>query len=503
MSIKLIRAGHPWVTNDKFSEKFHPKERFIIAANRKKPFALLIHDPTHKHVRARVWATSGHFQKLMKNFKNDVITRLRKSFQNRKAKNYFENRNHFYLAFGENDQLPGIFIKYMGGEILIEFYMEFWRTYQDFVIQNVVRSFNEVFDRDLTISNIWIQYRDHNKESAKCLDPISTFRRVDINEYGVNYKVYLGKHYDTGIYTDMAAIRSRLKKQLSNCNSLLNLYSYTGAFSLYAASLGVEDITSVDMSEAYQEWLQDNIALNEDLDLSGHTSLTMTTLEALEQLKEEGKKFECIISDPPSSSNDGNRTTNALSEYTHILPLMYDVMEENGTIIAFLNTHKIGIDKFKNKLKNIIHKNKLPLVLSGNLYLGEDCPYKKGFPEGSYLKGIILKKKRQRPEDESENKKTPAPKEKQVKAEVKEETSPKEKSDHQETQTNTEKSAKKVTKKVAKKAAKKTAKKVTKKATKKVAKKTAKKTAKKVTKKATKKTAKKATKKTSKKESES
>ena len=393
MSIKQIRAGHPWVTLDQYSEKFHPKEKFIIAADRKKPFALLIHDPTHKDVKARVWATSGKFTMMMKNFKNDLLVRLRKSFKARYDKKYLEKRNHFYLTFGENDNIPGIFIRYFDGEILIEFYMDFWKAYQDFIVQNVIKMMNEIYDADLSISNIFIQYRSHMKEPALCLDPNTTFKRIDVDEYGVKYKVYLGKHYDTGIYTDMAAIRERLKGQFSRSKSLLNLYAYTGAFSLFGLKQGMERVTSVDLSENYIEWLEENIALNNSLDASKHTSMTMSTKEALKELNEKEEKFDFIISDPPSSSSDGNRISNALGDYQETLPLMAKLLSEHGQILVFLNTHKVSMDKFKSKIKNIIHQNKLPLYLAHNVYLSDDCPFRKGFPEGSYLKGITLKVK--------------------------------------------------------------------------------------------------------------
>lgn len=400
VSIKHIRNGHPWITLDKFSEKFHPKEKFIIAASRKKPFALLIHDPTHKDVKARVWATQGKFQQMMKNFKNDLLIRLRAAIKTRKTKNYLDKRNHFYLVFGENDNIPGLFLRYINGELLIEFYMEFWRPYQDFIVQNVIKIVNEVLDPDVTISNIWIQYRGQSKEVAKCLDPITTFRRIDVQEYGVNYKVYLGKHYDTGIYTDMAAIREKLAGKFAKAKSLLNLYSYTGAFSLFGLSKGMEKVTSVDLSESYLEWLEENLELNDNIDNKKHTSMAMSTKEALKQLIDNGEKFEFIISDPPSSSSDGNKVTNAIGDYQDTLPMMAELLPENGQILVFLNTHKISMDKFKNKIKTIIYKNKLPLYMGQNLYLSEDCPYRKGFPEGSYLKGIILKYKTPRPKDE-------------------------------------------------------------------------------------------------------
>jgi 23S rRNA (cytosine1962-C5)-methyltransferase len=481
MSIKQIRSGHPWVTLDQYSEKFHPKEKFIIATDKRKPFALLIHDPTHKDVKARVWATSGNFQMMLKNFKNDIIMRLRKSFKTRFDKKYLEKRNHFYLTFGENDYIPGIFIRYFDGEILIEFYMEFWRAYQDFIVQNVVKIMNEMFKADIDVSDIFVQYRSQMKEVAKCLDPNTNFKRVDINEYGVNYKVYLGKHYDTGIYTDMAAIRERLKGQFSRAKSLLNLYSYTGAFSLFGLSHGMDHVTSVDLSENYLEWLDENLALNKNLDLSKHTSMAMSTKEALKELKNKEAKFDFIISDPPSSSSDGNRITNALDDYQETLPMMADVLSKDGQILVFLNTHKVSMDKFKGKIKNIIHRNKLPLYLAHNVYLGDDCPFRKGFPEGSYLKGITLKIKKP-----LENK---AP-QKEIKADESVEEVPSnpvspslDKLTAKSTPIPEEDKKEEVVKKVAKKKAakkvtKKTAKKVTKKATKKVTKKAANKTTK-------------------------
>lgn len=478
VSIKLIRNGHPWITLDKFSEKFHPKEKFIIAANRKKPFALLIHDPTHKDIKARVWATQGKFQQMMKNFKNDLSSRLRKAFKNRKDKKYLDKRNHFYLTFGENDEIPGLFIRYFNEEILIEFYMEFWKPYQDFIVQNVIRLMSEVFDKDLSLSNIWVQYRSENKQAAKCLDPNTTFKRVDIEEFGIKYKVYLGKHYDTGIYTDMAAIREKLRNQFKNAKSLLNLYSYTGAFSLYGLGLGMNQVTSVDLSENYLEWLQENLELNGNLKKENHTSLAMSTKDALLKLLEEKKKFELIISDPPSSSSDGNRVTNALGDYQETLPMMCELLDENGQILVFLNTHRISMDKFKSKIKNIIHKNRLPLFMGQNLYLSDDCPYRKGFPEGSYLKGIILKYKSEKP-------KTDKPQTEESKSEMLVDMPVEDRTleipEVQTTQIEVQ-SGELVESKAAKKVA--NAKKVTKKVTKKATKKVAKKIAKKVTKKA-------------------
>ena len=91
VSIKLINQGNPWVTTDSYSEKFHHNDRFVIATHRQKPFALLIHDPTHKNVRARVWATKGNFQSLIKSFQKDLAQRIANSVNTERLALLFES----------------------------------------------------------------------------------------------------------------------------------------------------------------------------------------------------------------------------------------------------------------------------------------------------------------------------------------------------------------------------------------------------------------------------
>jgi 23S rRNA (cytosine1962-C5)-methyltransferase len=391
-SIKQIQKGHPWVTIDKFSENFHPKDKFIVAASKGRPFALLIHDPTHKTVRARVWATDGDFPKQIKSFKNDIIKRVRVSIQKRLKSDYKQDRNHYYLVFGEADDMPGVLIHFLNGEILIQFYMDFWSQFQDFVVQTTLKCVNDLFKLNLTIENIWIQNRTKTKEKAKCLDPNSSFRNIEVEELGVKYKVTLGKYYDHGIYTDMAGVRNKMKSKLSTAKSVLNLFSYTGAFSLYALSLGAEKVTSVDLSQDYLSWLKQNIDLNSEILSDKHESICGSTINTLKKLKQEERKFDFIISDPPSSSSDGNRRSNALTDYSETLPLMVQQLNSFGRILVFINTHKVSMKKFEDKIRLIIDKSQLGLKVESKYFLAEDCPSKKGFPEGSYLKGLLLQR---------------------------------------------------------------------------------------------------------------
>ncbi len=394
ISFKMIQQGHPWITLDKFSEKFPPNMKFILAENRGRPCALCLHDPEHKHVRARVWMSRGNFQRAIQNFRKDFEDRLIFAIEKRLKSETFNHRENIVLVFGENDQIPGLFVTKLGSQFLVQYYSPFWKTYQAEIIKIIQKTFMR-YNRDVDMGDFWIQHRsegENQKEKPRSLNPNLQKKEFTIKEYGIEYHLNLGDFYDCGIYTDMAAIRSEIEPLLSSSKKVLNLYAYTGAFSLYALAKGAEHVTSVDLSETYISWLEKNLASN-GIPEGKHQSLTMPTLEALKKLKNSNEKFNIIISDPPSSSSDGNKRTQALQEYEKLIPLYSECLEQNGKMILFLNTHKVGWTKFEAKIQEILQKmDHVNFKIIKKLYLSDDCPTLKGFPEGNYLKGIILEK---------------------------------------------------------------------------------------------------------------
>ncbi|MEX0798245.1 MAG: class I SAM-dependent methyltransferase [Bacteriovoracaceae bacterium] len=392
-SVKMLRKGHPWIIKDQFTEKFHPRDRFIVAKDRRRPFALMIHDPRHENIKARLWASKGDFTRLIKSFKKDVSQRIQNALNKRKQKDFLKDRENIYLIFGEADHLPGVHVQYLGGEVLIQFYSYFWDAYSDYFIDQLLKALNHSLNLDVAKANVWTQLRaDGNarKEKAKSLDPNVSFKKVEVREFGVKYQVELGKNYDCGLYTDMASIRMSLKEDFQKADSVLNLYSYTGAFSLFALKQKASKVVSVDLSEKYLETLENNIKLNQDIDRTRHESMAMSSKESLKELAAKSEKFDIIVSDPPSSSSDGNKRSNALQDYEKELPKMKELLSEKGKIFIFLNTRKITRNKFEAKIKDIIEQKSLKLKIEKKLGLADDCPYLKGFPEGAYLKGLAL-----------------------------------------------------------------------------------------------------------------
>ncbi len=391
VSIKLLRQGHPWITADNFSNRFPRHSEFVIATDdRKRPMALLMHDPFHKNVKARVWSTKFPFDREAQHFTASIQGRLDLAFEKRIQQKELKERENYYLTFGEADHLPGLFILRLKDRVLIQFYTGFWNRYKS-IIQTTIQ---EVFP-EITDDNIWFQLRGETKELQKLpQNSVDQGRRDEfhLSEFGIQYLIRLGSSYDHGLYTDMSSIRHSLSKIVKPGSSLLNLYSYTGAFSLWAMKLGATDVVSVDLSPKYIEWLQQNLGLNPELDPTQHTTMTLSVDEALTELKKNEKTFDLIICDPPSSSSDGSKRTSAIKAYKDLLQKMDPLLNPQGKLVIFLNTHQVTQEKFDRVLKDYLSELKLNYKLSTRLHLGQDCPTLKGFPEGSYLKGIILEK---------------------------------------------------------------------------------------------------------------
>ncbi len=391
ISAKLIRTGHPWITSDSFSNRFPRQSEFIVALDdRRRPMALLLHDPQHKNVKARVWTTQYPFDREAQHFTASVQGRLDQAFTKRLQQKELNERENFYLTFGEADALPGLFIIKLKDRVLIQLYTSFWNPYKA-IIQTTLQ---EVFP-DVKDDGIWFQLRGETRELQKLpMNAVEANRKDEfhLQEFGLQYLIRLGSSYDHGLYTDMSSLRYELKKLITQDSRVLNLFSYTGAYSLWAMKLGSKHVVSVDLSPKYIEWLQQNIALNPELDHTQHTSMTTSVDEALRQLDLQKNLFDVIICDPPSSSSDGEKRSSAIKSYKELITNMDKILAPKGKMVIFLNTHQVTSQKFDRVIQDYLKELNLPYKVTLRLGLGQDCPTLKGFPEGSYLKGLVLEK---------------------------------------------------------------------------------------------------------------
>jgi 23S rRNA (cytosine1962-C5)-methyltransferase len=392
-TIKHLKLGHFWVTEDSYTKKFPTNSFFLVGVNsaNREEVGIFINDPKHKHIKARLWSTLP----VTKDFAEEFSGRLELAIKKRAELKLASQRENFLLINGENDQLPGLMALLLKDQILIQYYALYWKGMESDIIPLVKKYFEHYFS-DIPLKNIWVQERnfDQKKSITSLID--SGNPEFILKEYNINYQIKINENYDYGLYTDMSSIRKQMVPFISKAKSVLNLFCYTGSFSLFSLSHGATDVVSVDLSSKYLAWLHENLLLNPQLNSGFHHFMNSATDKALLKLKNENKKFEAIICDPPSASSDGDKISNALKSYEQLLPMMLDVLESNGKIFAFLNTHQISWAKFEEKLKQIISTSqyKNDAIVGKRFKLSEDYLPVKGFYEGDYLKGILIEFKR-------------------------------------------------------------------------------------------------------------
>ncbi|MGB0452845.1 MAG: class I SAM-dependent methyltransferase [Bacteriovoracaceae bacterium] len=386
-SYKYLRKGHPWVTKDRYSLNF-PKNFPLIYSLSNNQKWVFLNDPEHSKVKARLWTVLENSEESYStdNFWEDFSIRVSEAIEERIEEEIDNERENFFLVFSEYDQIPGLKILKLKNIVLIEEYANFWGHQKEQVKSILQKSLNHYFEEDITI--IWT-VRNTSKLKIKSSDQDLIDNEVVINEFGISYKLNMKDFYDFGIYTDMSSIREGLSEHLYKADSVLNLFCYTGAYSLYALGLEAKKVVSVDLSPKYLNWLQENLELNSHLETKNHYSIKSDTLSAIKKLKKENQKFSFIVCDPPSSFTDKNKRYSVLEYTEKLLPELFEVLTENGKIALFCNTHQTTRKKFKSVVNSLLPKN---YAIQEELFLDGDCGALENFPESDYLKGFIISK---------------------------------------------------------------------------------------------------------------
>ncbi len=365
-SRRLLRLGHPWITADSFSLKFPREAMMLEILDQNKSLGFFWHDPTHPKIKARFWSKSS--PKL----EQEIKERLTLSFKKRMSLNLA--RENFYYVFAEADQLPGLYIQKLGEYLLIQYQAFFWQEKKTLL---------ELILKELGQEKLWWQARLPGEQKLAPISSQNLPHEFVIDENGLKFKINMQQGHDIGVYSDMSAIRESISNLFIPKQKLLNLFSYTGAFSLMGLRSKM-DVTSLDLSKKYMSWLEENIALNQ-FDSRHHHSIISAADKYLTKSQEQ---FDLIICDPPSFSSNKKTRASAFDFYQEHLKKLASLLTRDGKLLIFLNTHQLSREKFGKMVKSILPQAKIEKELG----LMADCPLMPHFSEGDYLKGLVLTK---------------------------------------------------------------------------------------------------------------
>ena len=166
---------------------------------------------------------------------------------------------------------------------------------------------------------------------------------ITVLEGGLKFLVNLEDYLDTGLFLDHRITRSKVREQ-SNDKKILNLFCYTGSFSVYAAAGSAKEIVSIDLSNTYIEWAKRNMQLNGFVSPS-YTFIRADVLQELPLLPND--YFDCIVLDPPTFSNSKSMKDifDVQSMHVALINLCLKKLKTGGELIFSTNARKFEIDR--------------------------------------------------------------------------------------------------------------------------------------------------------------
>jgi 23S rRNA (cytosine1962-C5)-methyltransferase len=243
----------------------------------------------------------------------------------------------------------------------IDIYGNYFHIYlyekKEIQINNLINDTEEslkVLFPNLVKSNIYYKIRRKQKDGSQYEKLDQRKKRIIIQENDTSYFINLTDYLDTGIFLDHRSTREIFSKLVIGKKRVLNLFSYTSAFSIVAAKSGVEYTTSVDMSNTYCNWARENIKLN-NLDEFKHIVIRDNVFFFLENIKTKNWKFDFIVIDPPTMSRSKKMLTkfDIQRDYPYLINTSSQYLTENGMILFSTNFRKFKFEHDKIVLKKV------------------------------------------------------------------------------------------------------------------------------------------------------
>lgn len=170
-------------------------------------------------------------------------------------------------------------------------------------------------------------------------------QRFVVTEGGLRFSVDLDAYLDTGLFLDHRPTRARVRAEAAG-RRFLNLFCYTGAFTVYAAAGGARASTSVDLSRTYLDWARDNLALN-DLAGPAHQLVRADVRRFLEQAAADRDLYDLVVLDPPtfSSSKKTDRVLDVQRDHPELIALTLAVTRPGGVVYFSTNARRFRLDE--------------------------------------------------------------------------------------------------------------------------------------------------------------
>jgi 23S rRNA (cytosine1962-C5)-methyltransferase len=384
---KPINNRHPWI----FSGAIHdivrgdpqPGDLVEIVDENDRWLAQAYYNP-HSQIRARILSWDPE-ERIDEEFWHNKVQR---AVRRRQAIN-IEDRGTtaLRLIFAESDGLPGLIVDQYEDYLVVQYLtlgVDIRKSLLTRVLEETLKP-RGILER----SDVNVRKMEGLKKVVGLLAGTGPPESLTIHE---NNKIMLADLYrghKTGLYLDQRKNRQVVCQQpYVEGREILNVFAYTGGFSLYAAANKAQKITNVEASEAFLGNIEENLKLNE-MDRPQDEYISGDAFRILRDFREEGRQFDAIILDPPKFANRKQDIPSACRGYKDINLLALQLLRPLGLLTTFSCSGLISEDLFQKVLFGAAIDAGRDVQIIQRLGQAEDHPILVTFPESAYLKGFL------------------------------------------------------------------------------------------------------------------
>ncbi|ARL23292.1 class I SAM-dependent rRNA methyltransferase [Burkholderia pseudomallei] len=414
---KSLLRRHPWVyanAIDRVDGKPAPGATVIVRAHDGRFLARAAYSP-HSQIRLRVWSFDENEPIDHAFFKR----RVQRALAHRRA--MISGTDAVRLVFGEADGLPGLIVDYYvaargaahtgdaaaraaeggaaapvapvapgdgegRGQLVCQFMAAGVEHWKGAIVAALVAATGcpNVYER----SDVSIREKEGLEQTTGVLAGDAPPDTLIANENGVLYHVDVRNGHKTGFYVDQRENRA-LVAQYARDRDVLNCFCYTGGFSLAALKGGAKRVVSIDSSGDALALAQRNVAAN-GFDAARAQWLDADAFKTLRRLVDEGERFDLIVLDPPKFAPTRDSVDRAARAYKDINLSGLKLLRPGGLLFTYSCSGAIDMDLFQKIVAGAAADAKVDARILKRLGAGVDHPLLTAFPEGEYLKGLLL-----------------------------------------------------------------------------------------------------------------
>ena len=327
----------------------------------------------------------------------DINEEINIDFFYKKIKEALKYREDFYkdnftTAFrvfnGEGDGVGGLSIDYYDDYYVFTWYSKGIYSFKDYIL--------EAFKKSIKYKGIYEKKRFNTK--GMYLDSQSDFiagvespKPLIVKENGVNFAVYLDDGAMVGVFLDQKDVRKTLRDKYAKNKTLLNTFSYTGAFSVFGVVGGAIKTTSVDLAKRSLTKTSEQFKIN-NIDVKEQDIIVEDVFNYFQYAVRKKLLFDIVVLDPPSFARSKKHTFSASKDYVKLLKEAIQITNKGGLIVASTNSANFSMMRFRDFIKQAFYELNEKFKVLESFTLPKDFKVNPHFKEGNYLKVVFIKR---------------------------------------------------------------------------------------------------------------